>query len=145
VQGVFLRLWERNRDFATIGNLKSYLYRAVGNACLDYHRRRQSRHMVPLVHAAAHTAEESVDHIDHIDSLDHPDRFGSDEAVREYERINTLLAILPREQAEVVRMRTTDDLSFVEIAEILQIPSATAKSRFRYGIDKLRDEIKSRN
>jgi DNA-directed RNA polymerase specialized sigma24 family protein len=35
-------------------------------------------------------------------------------------------------------MRTTDELGFAEIADILQIPEATAKSRFRYGIEKLR-------
>jgi RNA polymerase sigma-70 factor (ECF subfamily) len=123
VQGVFFRLYDRNRDFAAIGNLKSYLYRAVANACSDYHRRRQSIRLVPLVHAAA-KAEEN-----------------RDEAVEEYERLNSLLEALPREQAEVVRMRTTDDLAFDEIAEILQIPPATAKSRFRYGIDKLRAAI----
>jgi DNA-directed RNA polymerase specialized sigma24 family protein len=38
-------------------------------------------------------------------------------------------------------MRTTDDLSFIEIADILQIPPATAKSRFRYGIEKLRSNL----
>ncbi len=126
VQSVFLRLYDRHGDLAVIENMKSYLYRATANACADYHRRRRSRRTVPLVHAVSLT------------SGDDPD---APTAEREYERINTLLASLPGEQAEVVRMRTTDELSFAEIADILQIPLATAKSRFRYGIEKLRSNV----
>ena len=121
VQGVFLRLYDRPKGFAAIENIKSYLYRSVSNACSDHHRRRQSLKTVPLTHAVAHAAD--------------------DEARREYERIAALLDTLPPEQAEIIRMRTVDSLPFDEIAEILQIPPATAKSRFRYGIEKLRSKI----
>ncbi|MDE6857689.1 MAG: RNA polymerase subunit sigma, partial [Alistipes sp.] len=38
----------------------------------------------------------------------------------------------------VIRMRIHDELHFTEIAEILDIPVTTAKSRFAYGISKLR-------
>ncbi len=107
--------------------MKSYLYRATANACSDRHRRIQSRKTVPLHHAVAIAREESPDAVT---------------AEGEYERINALLDRIPVEQAEVIRMRTVDDLSFIEIAEILQIPLATAKSRFRYGMEKLRAEIK---
>jgi RNA polymerase sigma-70 factor (ECF subfamily) len=124
VQSVFLRLYDRHRDMAAIENMKSYLYRATANACADYHRRRQSRKTVPLVYAS-NVASDS----------------NSVTAESEYQRINTLLATLPDEQSEVLRMRITDELSFAEIADILQIPVATAKSRFRYGIEKLRSNI----
>ncbi len=127
VQGVFFRMYDRHRDVTAIENMKSYLYRATANACSDYHRRRQSRRSVPLSHAAARAEEEDP---------------GAPTAETEYERINALLDRIPIEQSEVIRMRTVDDLSFIEIAEILQIPPATAKSRFRYGVEKLRAEIK---
>jgi RNA polymerase sigma-70 factor (ECF subfamily) len=121
VQGVFLKLYDRGASLVAIENMKSYLYRATTNACWDYHRRRQSRKTVPLDHARQVASDN--------DAL-------TPEA--EYQRINALLTTLPPEQAEVVRMRTTDELTFAEIGEILQIPEATAKSRFRYGIEKLR-------
>lgn len=35
-------------------------------------------------------------------------------------------------------MRTAQHLSFAEIAEVLDVPISTAKSRFAYGIDKVR-------
>ncbi len=125
VQSVFLRLYERHKDFAAIENMKSYLFRSVSNACADHHRRKQSRQTVPLAHAASH-ASDDVENAD---------------AAAEYERINGLLATLPAEQADVIRMRTVSSLAFAEIAEILQVPQATAKSRFRYGIEKLRSKI----
>ena len=60
------------------------------------------------------------------------------EAESEIERIKVLMRHLPEEQAEVISMRTAQNLSFAEIAEILDIPTTTVKSRFAYGIDKLR-------
>lgn len=59
----------------------------------------------------------------------------------EYERIAGLLATLPEEQAEVIRLKTSDSLTFARIAEITGTTEATVKSRFRYGIGKLRKLI----
>ena len=60
---------------------------------------------------------------------------------QEFNKINRLLSEIPEEQAEVIRLRIYSDLSFQEIAESVQIPLATAKSRFLYGITKIRKEI----
>ena len=57
---------------------------------------------------------------------------------QEYRRINSLLAAIPDEQAEVIRLRYYGDKSFQEIADILSIPLTTAKSRFTYGMEKIR-------
>lgn len=51
------------------------------------------------------------------------------------------LATLPEEQAEVIRLKTSDSLTFARIAEITGTTEATVKSRFRYGIGKLRKLI----
>lgn len=59
----------------------------------------------------------------------------------EYHRIEALLQKLPEEQAETIRLRVLDDLSFTDIATILNIPVSTTKSRFKYGIDKLKSKV----
>ena len=46
-------------------------------------------------------------------------------------------------QAEVIRLRIHGNNSFSDIAAILDIPVTTAKSRFQYGIEKIRKGIKS--
>ena len=69
------------------------------------------------------------------------DDSGDQELREEYERIAGLLATLPEEQAEVIRLKTSDSLTFARIAEITGTTEATVKSRFRYGIGKLRKLI----
>ena len=49
-----------------------------------------------------------------------------------------LLARLPLEQREVIALKVWEELSFAEIAHVIQISPNTAMSRYRYGIEKLR-------
>jgi RNA polymerase sigma-70 factor (ECF subfamily) len=62
-------------------------------------------------------------------------------AGEEFRRINSLLSSIPEEQAEVIRLRVIDEMSFVEIAEIMKAPVTTIKSRFTYGIIKLKTNV----
>ncbi|MBR5106289.1 MAG: hypothetical protein IKU93_07655, partial [Alistipes sp.] len=60
---------------------------------------------------------------------------------QEFRLIERLMALLPDEQSEVIRLRIYGGRQFDEIASICNIPLTTAKSRFRYGIDKLREAL----
>lgn len=126
VQDVFLKMYGRMERIAGIENLKSYLYRSISNSCSDHMRRLQSNKKLPLDRA-----------------LSQPD-VEEDNLSEACERIGAMLEALPEEQAEVIRLHTVDGLTFAQIAEILQIPVATAKSRFRYGIEKLQVNLKNR-
>lgn len=106
-----------------IDDVERYLWRAIANRCCDYHRHRRNA-TLPTERAAA-LADDS----------------GDQELREEYERIAGLLATLPEEQAEVIRLKTSDSLTFARIAEITGTTEATVKSRFRYGIGKLRKLI----
>ncbi|MDE5637175.1 MAG: sigma-70 family RNA polymerase sigma factor [Alistipes sp.] len=116
VQDVCLKLVS-GVDLASVGNVRSYLMRCVSNACVDRLRSRRSDTRPVECAAAAEPA---------------------DPAEREAGRVGRLLAGLPAEQAEVIRLRIDDELDVSVIAEILDIPVTTAKSRFAYGISKLR-------
>jgi RNA polymerase sigma-70 factor (ECF subfamily) len=52
--------------------------------------------------------------------------------------IQTALARVPAEQREVIVLKTWGELTFAEIAEVLDIPANTAASRYRLGIEALR-------
>jgi RNA polymerase sigma-70 factor (ECF subfamily) len=62
----------------------------------------------------------------------------------EYIRINCLLDSLPLEQSEIVRLKCYDNLTFKQIAELQDIPEATAKSRYRYAILHIQQRIKKK-
>src|ERR1017187_4161428 len=52
------------------------------------------------------------------------------------------LAELPAEQRAVVHLKLWDGLTFEQIAGALDIPLNTAASRYRYGLDKLRERLR---
>ena len=52
------------------------------------------------------------------------------------------LRTLPTEQSEVVVLKIWEEMSFAQIAEILEISSSTAASRYRYAIEKLTSKLR---
>ena len=123
VQDVFLKLYVSGENLRHIRSLEYYLLRSISNCCQDYHRKKTII-MVPI-DEATQFSEESEDR----------------QICEEYQRINKLLSTLSDEQAEIVRLKCYDGLKFREIAKILEIPEATAKSRYRYAIAHLQQNI----
>ena len=128
VQDVFIKLYYDNGNLSSIKNIKHYLYRSISNACIDFHRKSGKQKFEPIETAIL------------------PSQMNEKEASEiliqreESKRLEELLKILSKEQSEVIRLRIFDNLGFVEIASILEIPVTTIKSRFKYGIDKLKAE-----
>lgn len=130
VQECFVKLYFQSPEFSEASKTKAYLYRMVNNAAIDLIRKR--KHQIVDVGKLANLTDEQTNgskqkHLMH----------------NEFLRIVQLLDQIPGEQSEVIRMRTVSDLSFVEIARILDIPVTTVKSRFTYGINKLRQKTGS--
>ena len=107
-----------------VDNPKGYLYRSVSNACMDIVRMKGRMMTVELDMVAQLVQDE-------------PEDFS-----QEYQRINLLLNLIPEEQSEVIRLRYYADKSFAEIAGILELPLPTVKSRFLYGLEKMRKAMK---
>jgi RNA polymerase sigma-70 factor (ECF subfamily) len=57
------------------------------------------------------------------------------------DRVRQAIAALPREQAEVVRMRMYDEKKFIEIAEELRLPLGTVLTRMQAALKKLRKAL----
>lgn len=60
----------------------------------------------------------------------------------EFLRISKLLEDIPQEQAEIVRMKCYDNLTFREIAELEELPEATVKSRYRYATQHIQQQLR---
>jgi RNA polymerase sigma-70 factor (ECF subfamily) len=126
VQEVLLSVFRRLCEKTSMDNMEQYLIQAINNACIDYSRRKHLK-IVPIGMAEQLTVEE-----------------GDRQIHEEFIRINRLLHSLPLEQSEVVRLKCYDDLSFKQIAELQDIPEATAKSRYRYAIQHLQQMMKKK-
>ena len=124
---MYVKILDNPQRFLNVGNKRSYLYRTVSNECTDLIR--ANARIKPLSDEAFATLDK--------ESLQ-PDNFEE-----EFMMINRLLTILPMEQSEVIRLRHHSNLSFQEIADIMEVPLPTAKARYRYGIEKIRKSLKS--
>lgn len=129
VQDVFIKLYRDVGCLHAVSNLKSYLFRSISNACADYQRSRNRKRFEPLDKAVIPLEMQEGAVASHL------------LLIEEYNRIEGLLESLPAEQAEVIRLKVLDNLSFVEVAQLFDIPVTTVKSRFKYGIDKLKTKI----
>lgn len=115
VQEVFLRLL---RGVATGSLSPGYLFRAVRNGALNDIRRR-SREVdldgeVQWLESSSDSSETAL-------------------------ALQSALRVLPEEQREVVVMRVWGQLTFDEIAGVMDISPNTAASRYRYGLMKLKE------
>ena len=129
VQDVFVKVYRALARPRDVSHVSAYLYRMTANACADVLRKR--RHDTqPL------DAPESQDLADK-----RPRGPALAAAREELERVETALRDLPEEQAETVRLRLFDELRFAEIAAVMDVPIGTVKSRFRYGLLRLRTEL----
>jgi len=113
------------------GNLKSFLTTCVVNHARNVYRVRKRKKTVPLD-----------------DSLPPPvsDINSPEQSVifdEECQILNNALAQLPYEQREIVILHCCQDLTFRQIAPLQNISANTAKSRYRYGLDKLRTLLNS--
>lgn len=118
-----LRLLENSNK---VNDAKCYLFRIVYNLCQDKFRRKPAL-TVPL------------------ETVDLPDETENQLDQQEIDRINRLLDGLPTHEAEIVRMHVVDELSFVEISDILNLPQSTVKSRFYKGVKKMREKYFTNN
>ena len=121
VQDVYVQAFRDRLKRQHITGVRPYLFRMVRNRCTDvlHTRKRASSGPVAERAAAGNTLADIM----------------AREEATEFAR---LLDQLPEREAEVIRLRAWSELSFTEVAAAVGAGVPTVKSRFRYGIDKLR-------
>jgi RNA polymerase sigma-70 factor (ECF subfamily) len=128
VQDVFIKLVESVGTFRLTGSLKSYLATCVANRSRDYIRRRIRQRNAVAKQAEKKAVEtRSTVHL----------------AIRseELDKLSCALGKLPYEQREVIALYIHGKLRFRQIAELQNVSTKTAQSRYRYGLDKLRSTL----
>jgi RNA polymerase sigma-70 factor (ECF subfamily) len=125
VHDVFVSFVERLDSFRLTGSLKGFLLTCVANHARNVNkaRRRSARN------ADAPFERPVRDGADPAQSL---------ECNEQLQRLGAALEELPFEQREVVMLHLQGAMTFSAIAEAHDISANTAKSRYRYGLEKLR-------
>jgi RNA polymerase sigma-70 factor (ECF subfamily) len=128
LQDVFVKL-ARDEDLLTgVRDERAFLIRLAHNAVIDLIRRRGTRDKTRDRFAAE------------IISPFAPTSDPDEQIFRA--ALAGALAELPPDQRAVVHLKLWERLTFEQIAGALDIPLNTAASRYRYGLDKLRERLR---
>ena len=120
-----------------LSNAEGWLFRIAHNLLIDDVRRKSHD---ALLHASKHQAKEDDDHIQRIaDDLLPPDVTIEKQEVAEL--IERLLDEIPADQRETFTMHHFQDLSLPDIADAMDVPLATCKSRLRLAREKLSEKL----
>ncbi len=121
VQEVFVRLAGARRRLGSIADPRAYLRRMAHTAAIDVHRSSARRREAPLEECRF---LESTD--------DSPERLA------DARRVSALLGRLPVAQREAIYLRHFAGCSFSEIGRATRVPTFTAASRYRIGMERLK-------
>lgn len=139
VQETFVRVLRSIGRYEHRGSFSTWLYRIAVNLCRDHFRKRR----LPMVSLHDYYTTPSGERVYVRDRVS-DDRPRSDEAMVAEEReelVRRLLAGLPDEQRIVILMKEYQALTFREIAEVLDLPESTVKSRLYRGLRMMRDQL----
>jgi RNA polymerase sigma-70 factor, ECF subfamily len=128
-QEAFLKAYRGLAGFKREARFSSWLYQIATNLCRDRLRRRRSRPQVSL-EAMEETGPLIVE-----------TRPGAHERLQEQDlaqAVRRAIESLPLEQREVVILKEYQELTFLEIAQALDVPVSTVKTRLYRGLDQLR-------
>ena len=115
-QEAFVAAWRALPNFRGDAKFSTWLYRLTTNAAIDVMRREKR-----------HKAVGDGEMIEVADDADSPQE--TVERTEQQEAVQKALATLSEEYREVLLLRYMEELDYAEIAEVLQLPSGTVKSR----------------
>lgn len=130
-QEVFLKAYRALGTFKQEARFSSWLYQIALNACRDRLRRRRGRTQVSLddlegAHEPLHAGPSALDLVEAQDLA---------------RAVQAAMDTLPHEQREVIALKEYQGLTFVEIAETLDVPVSTVKTRLYRGLGQLRQQL----
>ena len=126
-QRTFIKAYQKMDTLSDTQKFSSWIYRIANNLCLDELQRAGRKRSAPL---------EVLKTVD-----TQPMAAAPDEELSKSEAtvlLSKALIQIPTEQRVVVIMKEYENLTFAEIAEILDEPVNTVKSRMYYGLRALK-------
>ena len=129
VQEVFIKAMREDRLFDEDFKIKAWLYRVTSNLCFNHVRNRKRRGAI-------------------LDTMIKPEAFSADqiEAIFASEQRGEVMAALEQvseDHKQILLLRYYDDLSYAEIADVLQVKLGTVMSRLSRARMRLMEVMQS--
>jgi RNA polymerase sigma-70 factor, ECF subfamily len=117
-QEVWIRVWRNVKSFRGESAFSTWLYKITVNTCLSTYRRKQSRE--------ARETGEDLAHLPVPPSIEDDPVAATVAGERREELLRALERVRPEHRAALV-LRHMEGLSYVEVAQVLEVPEGTAK------------------
>lgn len=139
LQDTFLRVIRGAANYKQKAKFTTWLYTIARNLCVDQSRRKKHRRHASLDQPMSKSDEGGT----LLDVIPGNEMLSDRKAVSHqlHQTIHRAINSLPDEQREVFLMREFLNMPFKQIAEIVEMPENTVKSRMRYALEKLRLEL----
>jgi RNA polymerase sigma-70 factor (ECF subfamily) len=134
-QEALIRVYKSIAGFKEQSSFSTWIYRITTNVCLDEIRKRKNKKVLSLDEEIHVEDGEMQRQIESDDPL--PEEVFEREELRQI--VGDAIASLPEEQRTVLTLRDLQGLSYEEIADILDCPGGTVKSR----INRARQALKN--
>ncbi|HOQ06184.1 MAG TPA: sigma-70 family RNA polymerase sigma factor [Clostridiales bacterium] len=139
-QEAFIRVFRSISGFKEQSSFSTWVYRITTNVCLDEIRKRKNRKVISIDEDIHMDDGEMRRQIVSDDPL--PDELAERAELRSI--VNDAINSLPEDQRIVITLRDLNGLSYEEIAQILDIPGGTVKSRINRARQALRNVLSAR-
>jgi RNA polymerase sigma-70 factor, ECF subfamily len=135
-QETFLAAFRNLRAFRGEAKVSSWLHRIAVNQCITRQRRARVRSETGLEDEAQRDAAAFS-----VAAHESPARRA--ESREQTEAVRRAVAALPEELRQVIVMKEFEEMTFQEIAEALELPVSTVKSRLYTALKQLRMRLES--
>jgi len=136
LQETYIRVWKHRHHYKTVAKFSTWVYTIAGNLSKTELRRRKIRRMVPIRTGGESPEDESIDLEDTGPATDELARRNE---IRQM--VNREIEKLPDAYRAAVILRDLQNKSYEEIAEILNVPIGTIKSRVNRGRARLQKKL----
>lgn len=136
VQETFLRAFRKRKEYRAIANFSTWLFTIAGNLAKSELRRRKRWRLFSL-----HRDDDSETGIELPDETYRPDKVA--ESSLADDQIHDAIASLPENYRQVILLRDVEGMAYQEIAEIVDCPVGTVKSRVNRARLKLQQKLKN--
>ena len=138
-QEVFLRIFKAAPNYEVKAAFTTWLYRITMNLCLNYQRRKKVLQFFSLNHNK-NSNSPNTDRILQIAGTERPDT--EYEKVELRKQVQNAIQSLPENQRTVVILYRYQNLSYKEIAEVLNTTVSAVESRLHRAKENLREQLK---
>jgi RNA polymerase sigma-70 factor (ECF subfamily) len=132
-QEIWMRIIAARARYRVEARFATFLYRVAHNCVMDHFRRRPPLHLMSFDDDPGEASQVAAP------DGDQPERVASRRQTAQ--KILRALALLPDEQRQAFLLHEEGELTLEEIAAITGVGRETAKSRLRYALAKLRQEL----